>query len=959
MELIFAGQNRKASLDKLVSRYKYVESAAKENTESVSSAGHIVLISADPGLGKTRIAQELYGYISTESSNTSNYWPQTLESKEQKIALMPTRESCRYDEAIPFIWWGITLSNSNDDNAVRRSLGSVLPHVTALRLSQMRDPREETILRLLAETTSDFLIGSIDELSGISHLKRLWQFGRDLKSAIGEQRPGQSSLSATKEKESSVIDTLLLQMEELFSPQSPHYAHIPAVVIVDDAHFSYEDPTSTIFVEQLIDRIKVQGWPILMLVMHWEKESKDRQGFDGEYIPMSPIAAVLKKATVRSNVNLDDCGTEGSDGSIPCWYSEINLSEPIDNLQIAIMERYPSFPTEHVMQISSKAAGNPRKLEQVLRKMDRKPIWFEDPLEQAILSKTGLDAVLALTELDVIDIALERLCETPEHIRKSLTLASLLGFTFVIPLIEKITFSNNDLKRAFQEAETIYGFVRDYSSRNEIGVSQFSEYLFYEATCRYRTDGFVNRDFSAWPGDDHIQSEIRKYLATLIDSEESRLELENNELAYCYNLAHRVFDRVGGVHAPQALAHLTNIEVIRGNYENALYVANNFLNYLKEQQWEVGDIGLSRSSDVADILFNLGELDSAESIWLSIVGYIEATSILISEQRKELAYAFSRLGYVHKERSEFELAKSMHESSLEIYTAIENSIGVASQYGDIGIVYEATGDYESAEVMFRKALSLYQKEGFDEGTAAAFGNLANMCERRNDLDKALEYHQQSLELHIKCENKHSEGIEYLNIARVLLLQEQLDEAESMYMKAYSLQSKLHNKSGIASCCGGLGDLYHAKNNLDLSIDYYQKSIDLFLELGNKLNSAESYCNLGTIYEAKGDYTKAQSQYEKSLIVFEQLGNKEKMAIGYACLGFLYRDTRNILGAFDMLNKALIIYREIKLNYEVAELSCELGLLYQEKGELDTAMNMFKESLSAYAEEQDQDGVGTQ
>ncbi len=76
-ELSFCGENRRADLERLKSAYEEVAEAARQLKPGKpvdKPINRVVMIHAERGLGKTRLAMELYRHLTTEC-DPEHYWP--------------------------------------------------------------------------------------------------------------------------------------------------------------------------------------------------------------------------------------------------------------------------------------------------------------------------------------------------------------------------------------------------------------------------------------------------------------------------------------------------------------------------------------------------------------------------------------------------------------------------------------------------------------------------------------------------------------------------------------------------------------------------------------------------------------------------------------------------------------------------------------------------------------------
>lgn len=112
----------------------------------------VVVLLGDSGVGKTRLVQEFYGWLSGQyrSEDDRGYWPPSLTEAGRNLLINPPLEEIDSDQNPPFLWWGIRLSNSGDHNslgpgAIWRALAHLDAHSDRTRADRLiRDPVGQT-----------------------------------------------------------------------------------------------------------------------------------------------------------------------------------------------------------------------------------------------------------------------------------------------------------------------------------------------------------------------------------------------------------------------------------------------------------------------------------------------------------------------------------------------------------------------------------------------------------------------------------------------------------------------------------------------------------------------------------------------------------------------------------------------------------------------------------------------
>ncbi len=109
------------------------------------SESQVVALLAESGLGKTRIAQEFFNWLSTEVDGVgeAGYWPDVLGRKDDNLLVNPDLKGCRREHTMPFLWWGMRCSDPGVRNQLMTDvltayLPILEPHLEPL-LKEQRD----------------------------------------------------------------------------------------------------------------------------------------------------------------------------------------------------------------------------------------------------------------------------------------------------------------------------------------------------------------------------------------------------------------------------------------------------------------------------------------------------------------------------------------------------------------------------------------------------------------------------------------------------------------------------------------------------------------------------------------------------------------------------------------------------------------------------------------------------
>jgi hypothetical protein len=364
-----------------------------------------VVVLAESGLGKTRLAQALYEAIAADGAanleGERGYWPTVLGADGNNLRVNPPLDACAPAAPMPFLWWGIRLVDPLAPNhlaggvlpsSVERDL---LPHLEPLQRASRRRDRHARVAKVAAGLATDALV---DAVPFASLLKTLVATGLELKGIHDEGRrdgAGRDLGAAAEARALTFLDRVVGDLGALLRPGGA-----PAVVLVDDGQFSPHDPGAVALVERLHRTAAQEGWPLLLLVTHWEQE--------WNAAAPGSIAGALRAA----------------DGPP---VQELRLT-PVPDLGPWLRAALPGLDGAQAAALLERAGGNPRYLDEILRFATgvRGRALFEGRDPARPLTAAGLQELLARS-VALVDLIAERLAASPDAVQQAVVLAALQG----------------------------------------------------------------------------------------------------------------------------------------------------------------------------------------------------------------------------------------------------------------------------------------------------------------------------------------------------------------------------------------------------------------------------------------------------------------------------------------------------------------------------------------------------
>lgn len=452
-------------------------------TQAEAPAPQLVLIKGGMGVGKTRLAMEFFRMLqaSNDKASLQSYWPALPESQSGKIQINPDIKNCRFDQRIPFLWWGVSATDPGKSgttlfDGIASSDGYLHPQLVALSIKA----RAVNTGKALAQVWGNVLKGGVASALQIDAILSVGEGMLKSLIILRDRHGGENThaLARTKKRIESRADALLEDLEAILNPASPGFAKTPAVFVFDDAQFAWADPSLLYFYEKLMHKAMTQRWPALILATHWKTTIPLPDGFEQYNFAQAVQHALGTGGRESSPV------TQLRGGYLHKQdFCEIDLPI-VPDLSGALLDRYPGLLKHQTQALLDHAGGNPRHLEQIIEYLSVKESYFEDFDKTLPLTEPGLKKTLATTQ-NIFDLILRRLSEEPVEVQEALCIASLQGLQFLSEIVHEIAVAHLKVDRssALSQAADPLNLIID---RNEF--SEFSERLYLSVAETRRTE---------------------------------------------------------------------------------------------------------------------------------------------------------------------------------------------------------------------------------------------------------------------------------------------------------------------------------------------------------------------------------------------------------------------------------------------------------------------------------------
>lgn len=435
----------------------------------------LVVLLGESGLGKTRLVQEFYRWLSCREdplhggTSVEGYWPDAFNTDAVSLDVNPkfAVDDNASRPPIPWLWWGLRWVDPDKRNeidsrcAISTYRGELLAHVAPLLAARkLKDMRKDVLWKIGTELCS-FLPGIKDVLK----LKDIWKLGQQYVASheLHDQRfasPGQAL-----ERERTELKTLALDFfRTVLDPSNKEATTVPVVLLLDDAQWA--DPESLDFVQQLLIEAIAKHWPLLVIATHWEQEWKHNL-----QVLLAPGESPKRLTDVFAR--LTEHGGR-----------QVRILPRVANLSAVVQSALPGATHEQQQVILAKADGNPLLLEQLLGDLFDEERNFVDGERSAALTERATHD-LREAQVDLHRVVEKRFKRLEKTVRLALGWSSRQGMRFLTRITEAIaaklapSLACTDVATALQAGETPHSLIQ-FVDAGRSNLGHFRQRVFHE-----------------------------------------------------------------------------------------------------------------------------------------------------------------------------------------------------------------------------------------------------------------------------------------------------------------------------------------------------------------------------------------------------------------------------------------------------------------------------------------------
>lgn len=289
--------------------------------------------------------------------------------------------------------------------------------------------------------------------------------------------------------------------------------------------------------------------------------------------------------------------------------------------------------------------------------------------------------------------------------------------------------------------------------------------------------------------------------------------------------------------------------------------------------------GTDNYSEMASAYTGLVAVFTRKGDWSSALAYGEK-GLRLREAIGDTAgvsQSQTSLGSIAGLQGNWDLALHHFEQSLETKQKIGDINGVCRLNCNLGFLYLLQGDYTRAEELCRRALEIAEKIRDSNLTSLALNNLAHVLILQAQPDQAIELLTRSLDIAAEIGHKENRAEALWLLSEANLSKQMIEPAQHAAEQALEVASQIGSRAIEGQALRALGKIALAQHNLDAANDYLQRSLNVLTKLNNPIELARSRYQFALLLLAHGDLEQARTDLMDALNTFERLGAKAESA----------------------------------------------------------------------------------
>ena len=254
-----------------------------------------------------------------------------------------------------------------------------------------------------------------------------------------------------------------------------------------------------------------------------------------------------------------------------------------------------------------------------------------------------------------------------------------------------------------------------------------------------------------------------------------------------------------------------------------------------------------------------------------------ATRIATPEGKRAYGAALYTQARIDMRLGNLDNAIQFCQESIRAYQEVGDLAGESNAYINLASGYVLHGDWEQATAAFQHGWKIKREIGDIYGQAVSSNNLANLHLKRGEWQEARDMYTQSLTIWQNIRVPRGEAVALINLAQVYIHQENWAQAQQYLERSQTRLDDIGSKEFLPELERLWGEYYLKTGDVDQAMEHAQHAITLAQTYSDPLEEGIAHRLLGQIHLAQAAPQLAEEMLNTSLDMLAHLNNEHEIA----------------------------------------------------------------------------------
>lgn len=254
-----------------------------------------------------------------------------------------------------------------------------------------------------------------------------------------------------------------------------------------------------------------------------------------------------------------------------------------------------------------------------------------------------------------------------------------------------------------------------------------------------------------------------------------------------------------------------------------------------------------------------------------------ATCITTSEGKLAYGAAFYTQAGIDMRLGNLDNAIQFCHESIHAYQEVGDLAGESNAHINLASAYVLRGDWQQASQSYQRGWTIKREIGDVYGQAISSNNLGNLHFKRGEWQEARNMYTQSLAIWQNIRAPRGEAVALINLAQVYIHQEDWPQAQQYLQQSQALLDEIGSKEFLPELERLWGEYYLRTGDVEQAVQNTQHAIILAQTYSDPLEEAIAHRLLGQIHMANAELQLAAEALSTSLERLSHLNNEHEIA----------------------------------------------------------------------------------